>query len=176
MRNLARVLTNPDIRSTDWSIHIVEIIKRHITAPVPGAIGFCVLLVAAIISWTASAATWPGFLILLCALLYGLSLATGGPLLENLPATFARMVPIVGAVRSDLANPAIASTDPDAVAASDPRTDQTALMQLAWAHPHLRPLVARNPAAYPALLDWLAALGDPAVNEALRQRPQQQQF
>jgi phosphoglycolate phosphatase-like HAD superfamily hydrolase len=36
--------------------------------------------------------------------------------------------------------------------------------------PHLRPHVARNPATYPALLDWLGALGDPEVDAALRSR------
>lgn len=153
-------------------------ITGHITAPIRGAIGFGILLIAAIISWTASAAAWPGFLILLCAVLYGLSMATGGAPLENIPAAVTRMTPIVGAVRSDLANPtahpAGNTADPDAVAASNPSIDPTALMQLAWNQPHLRPLVARNPAAYPGLLEWLAALGDPAVDEALRQRRLQQ--
>ena len=34
-----------------------------------------------------------------------------------------------------------------------------------------RPDLAANPATYPALLDWLAALHDPAVDTALATRP-----
>lgn len=55
-------------------------------------------------------------------------------------------------------------------AASDPATSPERLQQLAGSEPSLRPLIAMNPSAYPALLDWLAELGDPAVNLALQQR------
>ena len=54
--------------------------------------------------------------------------------------------------------------------ALDPNTPLTTLAQIASQAPHLRPQVAANPAAYPALLQWLAALGDPDVDAALRQR------
>ena len=34
----------------------------------------------------------------------------------------------------------------------------------------LRACIARNPNTYPALLEWLAQLNDPAINAALRTR------
>lgn len=54
--------------------------------------------------------------------------------------------------------------------AADSATELSALAQLAHTHPELRPTIAKNPAAYPDLLEWLAALGDPQVDAALRQR------
>lgn len=54
--------------------------------------------------------------------------------------------------------------------AADPATPQQLLADVAAARPDLRPVVAANPSAYPALLQWLAALGEPAVDEALRRR------
>lgn len=55
-------------------------------------------------------------------------------------------------------------------AALDPRTALADLAVIVQEAPHLRPHVARNPATYPALLDWLGALGDPDVDAALRSR------
>ncbi|MBO0608053.1 DUF7937 domain-containing protein [Myceligenerans salitolerans] len=55
-------------------------------------------------------------------------------------------------------------------AALDPRTPLADLAVIVQEAPHLRPHVARNPATYPALLDWLGALGDPDVDAALRSR------
>lgn len=60
--------------------------------------------------------------------------------------------------------------DPDVIAAQDPTTSPAELARLAAEAPHTRALIARHPQAYPGLLDWLANLDDPAVNEALRQR------
>ena len=57
-----------------------------------------------------------------------------------------------------------------AAAASNPATDQETLRQIAFHYPELRAAVAANPMAYQGLLDWLGALGDPAVNDALAQR------
>lgn len=57
-----------------------------------------------------------------------------------------------------------------AEAALDPRTPLADLAAIVQEAPHLRPHVARNPATYPALLDWLGALGDPDVDAALRSR------
>lgn len=54
--------------------------------------------------------------------------------------------------------------------ASDPATTALELQQLAADHPEVRPAIAKHPAAYPALLDWLGALGDSAVNAALVER------
>lgn len=54
--------------------------------------------------------------------------------------------------------------------AADPQTSPTRLQELANNHPALRPIVALNPSTYPALVQWLATLNDPAVNVALRQR------
>lgn len=54
--------------------------------------------------------------------------------------------------------------------ASDPATPLADLAVIVQEAPHLRPHVAANPSTYPALLDWLGALGDPAVDAALRAR------
>ena len=55
--------------------------------------------------------------------------------------------------------------------AADPRTPLEVLAQIAEHAPGLRPYVASNPSTYTALLDWLGALGDPAVDAALQARP-----
>ena len=54
--------------------------------------------------------------------------------------------------------------------ALDPATTGLVLSQIVQEAPELRPQVAANPTTYPALLDWLGQLGDPAVDEALRNR------
>ena len=54
--------------------------------------------------------------------------------------------------------------------AANPETPLARLQEIAAHHPHARPLVAANPATYPALLAWLGELGDPDVDEALRRR------
>ncbi|GAA1136606.1 hypothetical protein [Nesterenkonia lutea] len=61
------------------------------------------------------------------------------------------------------------STGP-AARAADPNTPQVQLHMLAGDHPELRPLIAENPNTYPELLQWLAGLGDPAVDAALARR------
>lgn len=58
----------------------------------------------------------------------------------------------------------------DATLAADPQAPATALARIVSQRPDLRPVVAANPAAQPALLDWLAALRDPAVDAALARR------
>ncbi|GMA25538.1 hypothetical protein GCM10025864_32970 [Luteimicrobium album] len=55
--------------------------------------------------------------------------------------------------------------------AADPSTPLEVLAQIAEHAPALRPYVASNPSTYTALLDWLGALGDPAVDAALQARP-----
>ncbi len=67
--------------------------------------------------------------------------------------------------------PTISSTDPQAVAAADPSTSGQELMTIAANRADLRPVIATNPSTYPALLDWLRALGDPDVDAALARRP-----
>ncbi|AEG44708.1 hypothetical protein [Isoptericola variabilis] len=57
-----------------------------------------------------------------------------------------------------------------AAQALDPTTPLADLALIVQEAPHLRPHVAANPSTYPALLDWLGALGDPAVDAALRSR------
>ncbi|GAA1738339.1 hypothetical protein GCM10009809_36820 [Isoptericola hypogeus] len=57
-----------------------------------------------------------------------------------------------------------------AAQALDPTTPLADLARIVQESPHLRPHVASNPSTYPALLDWLGALGDPAVDAALRAR------
>lgn len=54
--------------------------------------------------------------------------------------------------------------------ALDPSTPLEVLAQIVQDVPHLRPQVASNPSTYPALLEWLGNLGDPAVDAALRSR------
>lgn len=54
--------------------------------------------------------------------------------------------------------------------ALDPTTPLEVLAQIVQDAPHLRPQVAANPSTYPALLEWLGNLGDPAVDAALRSR------
>lgn len=54
--------------------------------------------------------------------------------------------------------------------AISPRTDPALLAEIAQHRPDLRPALAMNPAAYPALLDWLAGLDDPVINAALAAR------
>lgn len=57
-----------------------------------------------------------------------------------------------------------------AAVALDPATPLADLAKIVQEAPHLRPQVAANPSTYPALLDWLGALGDPQVDAALRNR------
>lgn len=54
--------------------------------------------------------------------------------------------------------------------ACDPTTPLETLARIAAEAPSLRPLIAENPSTYPALLDWLDRLGDPAVDAALARR------
>ncbi|GEN80455.1 DUF7937 domain-containing protein [Actinotalea fermentans] len=54
--------------------------------------------------------------------------------------------------------------------AQDPATPQATLADLATRVPATRVHIARHPAAYPDLLDWLAALGDPEVSRAVAER------
>lgn len=63
--------------------------------------------------------------------------------------------------------------DPQARSAADPTTTGQDLMSIAAGRPDLRPAVAANPSTYPALLDWLRALGDPNVDAALAARQRQ---
>lgn len=46
-------------------------------------------------------------------------------------------------------------------------TDQMQIAQIAQYAPELRACIARNPTTYPALIEWLGQLGDPAINAAL---------
>jgi hypothetical protein len=57
-----------------------------------------------------------------------------------------------------------------AAQALDPATPLADLARIVQEAPHLRPQVASNPSTYPALLDWLGALGEPQVDAALRNR------
>ena len=49
-------------------------------------------------------------------------------------------------------------------------TDQMQIAQIAQYAPELRACIARNPNTYPALIEWLGQLGDPAINAALATR------
>ena len=54
--------------------------------------------------------------------------------------------------------------------ASSPNTSPARLQELANTYPKLRRLIAMNPTAYPALVQWLADFDDPTINVALAQR------
>lgn len=54
--------------------------------------------------------------------------------------------------------------------AADPTTPPARLYELAANYPEARPLIAGNPAAYPALLDWLEQREDPEITAALANR------
>lgn len=54
--------------------------------------------------------------------------------------------------------------------AADPETPPGTLRLIATQYPDLRPVVALNPGAYDALVHWLGTLGEPDVDEALRER------
>lgn len=62
--------------------------------------------------------------------------------------------------------------DNDLLLARNPSTPPAELARIASARPDLHAVVAANPAAYPALLDWLAASPDPAVRAVLAARSQ----
>lgn len=49
-------------------------------------------------------------------------------------------------------------------------TDQMQIAQIAQYAPELRACIARNHNTYPALIEWLGQLGDPAINAALASR------
>lgn len=49
-------------------------------------------------------------------------------------------------------------------------TDQMQIAQIAQYAPELRACIARNPNTYPALIEWLGQLGDPAISAALASR------
>ncbi|MCC9195348.1 hypothetical protein QNO08_03235 [Arthrobacter sp. zg-Y820] len=54
--------------------------------------------------------------------------------------------------------------------AANPATPLARLQEIVANHPEARAVVAANPSTYPALLTWLGQLGDPAVDQAIRQR------
>ena len=58
----------------------------------------------------------------------------------------------------------------DSRVALDPQTPPEVLAGIAQARPELRVFVAMNPSAYPGLVQWLARLGDPAVDAAVAAR------
>lgn len=55
---------------------------------------------------------------------------------------------------------------------ADPSSPPARLYEIAAQYPPARPLIAGNPAAYPALLTWLAEQRDPEIDAALAQRPE----
>jgi hypothetical protein len=102
---------------------------------------------------------------------------------ENAPSS-KRTTPLMNIPAADIVDAGASAArprdvDPAEVAilaeAEDPGTTGLRLQELATDEPKARPAVAANPAAGPELLKWLAALDDPAVNEALRRRKQAQQ-
>jgi len=74
---------------------------------------------------------------------------------------------LLGETMPDYTNWAIANQ-----AVMNPATTAADLTQIANAQPSLRAAVAAHPAAHPALLDWLAHQGDPAVAAAVAARSQ----
>ncbi|WP_072804109.1 DUF7937 domain-containing protein [Rhodococcoides yunnanense] len=74
------------------------------------------------------------------------------------------------AATSDTQTETIEVVDPDAQAVADPSCSAAVLFRLAEHRPDLRVMVATHPNAYPGLLEWLGTLGDPAVDQALKDR------
>lgn len=62
------------------------------------------------------------------------------------------------------------AANPDVLREAASSQDPNRLYELAATVPEARALIAQNPAAYPGLLEWLATVGDPQVDEALRNR------
>jgi hypothetical protein len=60
--------------------------------------------------------------------------------------------------------------DPLAALAADPSTPAAQLARIATERPDLRARIADHPAAYPELLDWLAAQGDAQVTAVVARR------
>lgn len=54
--------------------------------------------------------------------------------------------------------------------AADPQTPHAELHELAANRPDLRPVIAENPHAYPALVQWLEDLHEPEITAALERR------
>lgn len=146
------------------------------------AAGLAVVAVAAVVTQVASEVAMEGTALLLAMALpvavAGVVLAQasldarglgGHPAFAGQPewpawAGAGRRGPTAGA-------PAPAAAAPDPVRlAQDPATPQATLADLATRVPETRVHIARHPAAYPALLDWLAALGDPEVTRAVEER------
>jgi len=65
--------------------------------------------------------------------------------------------------------------DPTSAALDDPTTSAAELARIAVDRPDLRARIAAHPAAYPELLGWLVAQGDPAVAAAVAARAAAQQ-
>jgi hypothetical protein len=53
---------------------------------------------------------------------------------------------------------------------SDPASPPARLYEIAAEYPRARSVIAGNPAAYPALLTWLAEQQDPEIDAALARR------
>lgn len=66
--------------------------------------------------------------------------------------------------------PPAAPADPIADELANPGIDQARLADIARDYPQHRAAVAAHPQAYPGLVEWLGALGDPAVNQAIANR------
>lgn len=92
------------------------------------------------------------------------------------PVPEAAPVPETVTVQSPVAEPPAAPPAPahhpfTAAQAGNPATDPALLATICVEAPELRPHVAANSSAYPALLQWLSGLGDERVDRALRSRP-----
>ncbi|MFD4179717.1 DUF5336 domain-containing protein, partial [Rhodococcus sp. NPDC058514] len=88
------------------------------------------------------------------------------------PPEFADLIDADGPAPQPSVAAAPAPTKPYTQAlALDPYTPMQTLGHIAQSDASLRPYVAANPSAYPDLLDWLAELGDPEVDAALKARP-----
>ena len=89
------------------------------------------------------------------------------------PAAELQVSPDTEGAPESVAAEAVAPVDEALIAeASNPATSLARLQEIAASHPEARAAIAGNPSTYPDLLTWLGQLGDPAVNEALRQRRQ----
>lgn len=96
---------------------------------------------------------------------------TAAPAAPAAPAATPSTAPRPAAAAAVPQVPQVPYVDPALMAAVEhPLTDAATLHRIAAEAPWLRARVAAHPNAYPDLLAWLGALGDPAIDAALARR------
>ncbi len=132
---------------------VIGVVPLVLALGVPGIIAYALLVPASVREYFTANAPLAG-----TTSSYLSGVLPGAPVAPPVPAPPA-------------ASPApAAAVDPLLQRASDPATTAAELHELARDHHELWPAIAANPSAYDALLEWLGASTDPAVQAALRAR------